>query len=203
MKKFNDFLKIVNLYKLKQIPRSNSNHYHDEKDNISHKRRETTAEHVYSVLRLADYFLTNEKEFENLDKLKVYELLMYHDDIEMETRDINIKDREARLSKEDEEIKALPILSEKYPKGLNKKLITLDSEFREKVTPEAKFSNSIDKLDAMIHELEYPQDWGPKKGFDEKNIRAWSGPAFIYSETFTKYFEDLIIYLNEKDYFLD
>ncbi len=58
-------LKIFN--KLKTITRSSS------VDN----RKESTAEHTWSALVLADFFLT--KTNTKLNRLKVYELLMYHD----------------------------------------------------------------------------------------------------------------------------
>ena len=197
---FLDFLKIQELYKLKTIPRNSSNHYFDEKDNTFYKRRETVAEHVYSCMRLADFFIITEDEFEDLNKPKVYDLIMYHDDIEIETGDVGISDRKKRIDKERKEIKILPSLTKKYPSQLGNKLILLDNEFREKVTPESKFSNGIDRMDALVHEFKYPEDWGPK-GFDEKNVREWFQPSFEYSPTFTKYFENIIQYLNTNGYF--
>ncbi len=197
---FANFLRVLELYKLKQIPRNSSNHYHDEKDGVFYKRRETTAEHVFSCLRLADFFLTTEPEFANLDRLKSYELLMYHDDVEIITRDIGISERRKRVNKEKVERKAIPILSKKLPLGLDKKLLDLEEEYRSKKTGESKFANGVDKMDALVHEFQYPLDWGPK-GFDEKNVRAWFQPAFDYSPTFMRYFEATIQHLENQGYF--
>ena len=197
---FSNFLQILELYTLKQIPRNSSNHYHDEKDNIFYKRRETTAEHIYSCLKLADYFLTTEEEFAELNKLKCYELLLYHDDVEIITRDTGISEKNKREHKEQEELKAVPILSKKLPSKIGSKLVSMDNEYRLKRSPESKFASAIDKLDALIHELQYPQDWG-LKGFDEKNVRTWFEPSFTYFQTFKKYFEAIIVYLQEKKYF--
>ena len=58
-------------------------------------------------------------------------------------------------------------------------------------------------MDALIHELEYPADWGPKKSFDEKNVRNWIEHNFTYSKIFKVYFEMIIKYLNENNYFKD
>jgi putative hydrolases of HD superfamily len=46
-------------------------------------RKESVAEHSWSSLILADYFMTT-MDIE-LDKIKVYELIMYHDLAEIET----------------------------------------------------------------------------------------------------------------------
>jgi putative hydrolase of HD superfamily len=200
MQEFRDFKKILELYKLKQVPRSCSNTYFDEKDGVNYTRKETTAEHVYSALKLADYFFINETEFFQVDKLRVYDLLLYHDDVEIVTRDINISEREARKDKDQQEQEALPLLAGKLPNNIGAKLLECDTEFRENRTNEAKFAHAIDKLDALVHELQYPKDWGPK-GFDEKNVRAWFQPSFMYSPTFSSYFESIVDYLNKNDYF--
>ena len=188
------------MYELKTIPRNSSNNYYDEKDKIFYERRETTAEHVYSCLRLADYFLTTEPEFIDLDKLKVYEILLYHDDIEIITRDIGISQRKSRINKENQELEALPILYKKIPLELNKKLIMLDNEYREKHTQTSKFASGIDKMDALVHEIQYPNDWSPK-GFNERTVREWFEPTFKYSSTFMNYFEKLVQQLDNNGYF--
>jgi len=195
-----DFLDILEAYKLKEVVRDSYNRYWDEKDEINYKRRETTAEHVYSTLKLADFFLTKEEEFADLDRLHVYELLMYHDDVEILTRDVGISQRGEREDKEKEEREALPQLADSYTNVLGDKLMWLDSEFRAKETEEAKFANAVDKMDSLVHELDYPQDWLPK-GFDEDHVRKWFRPAFDYSPTFKNYFEGLMQYLNEQGHF--
>jgi putative hydrolases of HD superfamily len=198
--RFSNFLRILELYKLKQIPRNSSNHYEDEKDNTFYQRRETTAEHVYSCLRLSDYFLSIENEFTGLDRLKVYGLLMYHDDLEIITRDTGISERKKRAEKKSQELAAVPILSQRIPRELGIKFVEMDKEYRAKITKESKFANAVDKMDALVHEFQYPSDWGPK-GFDEKNVRNWFSPAFEYSPTFKEYFERIILYLDSNGYF--
>ena len=197
---FENFLKVLELYKLKQVPRNSSNHYHDEKDDVFHRRRETTAEHVYSCLRLADFFLTTEPEFSDLDLLKVYHLLMYHDDGETIARDTGISEREKRVYQKQFEIESIPVLAQRLPISLDKKLLEYDKEFRSKNTEESRFANGVDKMDSLVHEFQYPLDWGPK-GFDEKNVRAWFQPAFEYSPTFMDYFESTIVFLRTNGYF--
>jgi hypothetical protein len=55
-------------------------------------------------------------------------------------------------------------------------------------------------MDALIHELEYPQDWAAK-WFDEVNVRKWFQPYFEYSPTFMKYFELIIQFLRTNGHF--
>jgi len=97
------------------VARNCSNFYHDSKEKINYQRKETTAEHIYSSLKLADYFIFEEEEFANLDILRIYDILKYHDDIEIITEDTCISDTENRIKKQTSELEAVPILVSKYP----------------------------------------------------------------------------------------
>ncbi|HBA45105.1 TPA: hypothetical protein DCZ31_03970 [Patescibacteria group bacterium] len=159
---FEDLYRILTVYGLKKVARNCSNFYHDDKENIDYERKETTPEHVFSCLKLADFFLFSEEEFADLDRLRVYELLHYHDDIEIKTKDTCISKEAERIDKNERELMAIPILAAKYPRKLQARFIALDKEHREAKTKEGKFSQAVDKMDALIHELEYPQDWAAK-----------------------------------------
>ena len=200
MQDFSEFLKILNTYKLKGVARKLINSYYDEKDDIEYVRNETTAEHVYSVLKLADFFLTNEPEFKDLDRLHCYELLMYHDDVEIITQDICILDFENRKTKDDKELKSIPILAKLYPKNISDKFVKLDQEYREISTKEAKFVKSVDKLDGINQAVIGISDW-TKSGITQEGwIRLYT-PVFSYSPTFLYYFQELFKYLKENKYF--
>ena len=67
--------KIKKLYELKKIYRSTK----------VENRFESSAEHSWSCLILADYFIN--KYHLNINKQKVFELLLYHDLVEIETGD--------------------------------------------------------------------------------------------------------------------
>ncbi len=200
MQDFSEFLKILNTYKLKGVARKLINSYYDEKDDIEYVRNETTAEHVYSVLKLADFFLTNEPEFKDLDRLHCYELLMYHDDIEIIAQDICILDIEGRKTKEVEELNSIPILAKLYPQNISEKFVKLDLEYRENITPEAKFVKSIDKLDGINQALIGISDWTKSGVTQEVWIKLYE-PHFSYSPTFMYYFQELFKYLKESKHF--
>lgn len=194
-----DFLKILEVYKIKCRARGCSNFYYDTKEDKEYQRKETVAEHVASTLKLADFFF-NEDEFKDLDRLKVYELIMYHDDIEIETEDVSISDEEGKKTKGKNEDEALPILAGKYPPKMDERLISLITEYREWKTPEAKFASAVDKMDALVHELPYPQDRGPK-WFTKEKVIKWFQPSFEYSPTFMKYFWMVVAFLEKNLYF--
>jgi len=198
--KFNEFLKIRTTYKLKHIARNNSNFYFDDKENIEYKRKETTAEHIYSCLKLADYFLSKEKEFEGLNRLKVYELLMYHDDCEIITGDVCVSETDKRENKKQEELEAIKTLKDIYPKILENKFELLNLEYINKTSDEAKFAKAIDKMDALIHELDYIGDWA-KKGFTKEVIENCFFSSFEYSKTFINYYFNILKFLEINGYF--
>jgi 5'-deoxynucleotidase YfbR-like HD superfamily hydrolase len=170
------------------------------KDDVFLIRTETASEHTNSTIYLCDYLIYAEPEFSNLDRLHVHDLLSVHDVPEIITTDIGISEREKREKKEEMELEAIPILYNMMPNGLNKRFLECIEEYRLNITLEARFANGVDKMDSLVHELQYPLDWGPK-GFDEKNVREWFQPSFEYSPTFMRYFEFTVQYLKNQGYF--
>ena len=181
-----EFTKIRTLYKLKSVYRYNS----------QENRKESVAEHTWSALMLADYILS--KFSMKIDRLKVYELLMYHDIVEIETGDIPIHHEEKRKSKVENERKALKILKQKLPNEIAQKLEKLHEEFEESSAPEAKFARAIDKLDATIHELDYKDDW---KGWDEAMLRKYHEKHMKEFPETQNIFEELVKLVKKKKYF--
>ena len=159
-------------------------------------RKESVAEHTWSALMLADYILTKSKIA--IDRVKVYELLLYHDIVEIEAGDIPIHHEEKRIHKQENERKAIVKLNKQLPKEVADKLAFLFEEFEAQQTPEAKFARAIDKLDATIHELDYKEDW---KGWNEKMLRKYHDHAVsVFPET-KKLFEKIVAYVKKNDYF--
>ena len=104
------------LYKLKEVYRANS----------VADRKESSAEHSWSCLVLADYFLS--KHNFSVDRLKVYELLMYHDAVEIIVGDVSIDDDEARVNKVQQEKDAIGVLKRKLPVELSEKFAWVSAE---------------------------------------------------------------------------
>ncbi len=182
-----DFFKIRKLYELKKVYRANS----------VESRKESSAEHTWSSLMLADFFLNIMKN-RNIDRLRVYELLMYHDVVEIEAGDIPIHHEDKRKHKKKNELKALMKLKNEIPEAQAVKLVELFNEFEEKKTIEARFANAIDKIDAQIHELDYKKDW---RGWTEEMLRRfYSAKSFEEFPELSEAFEEIVKFVKKKEY---
>lgn len=178
--------KLRTIYKLKNIERATS----------VGKRKESSAEHSWSCMILADYFLN--KINQKLDRLKVYELLLYHDVVEIEAGDVNLIETEKRKQKQLLEKKAARKLKKELPTHVGVKFVRLFQEFEDSKTVEARFAKAIDALDAMIHELDYKKDW---KGWTEEFLRKTKAPLFQEFPELQEAFEDIMNYLLKERYF--
>lgn len=63
-------------------------------------RQESTAEHVYGCLILAEHFMPS---VEDIDELKVFRMLLYHDMVEIEAGDVFLLDDSKRKGKDERE----------------------------------------------------------------------------------------------------
>ncbi len=174
------------LYRLKNVDRTSS----------VKERPESSAEHSWSCLILADHFM--QKINLKLDRLKVFELLLYHDVVEIEAGDICISKEEERKNKRERELKAMEKLKEEMPPLLKEKFVSLYLEFEEMKTLEAKFAQSIDKLDAEIQELDYQGDW---KGWTEEFLRKKKEPYFKEFPEIREIFEEATKIARKNGYF--
>ncbi len=164
--------------------------------NSVENRKESSAEHTWSCLILADFFIT--KFNLKLDKLKVYELLMYHDVVEIEAGDTPLHPNMKEQNKSEKEKKAMKILYKKLPTPLNKKFYNLFEEYEEQKTKESKFAKAIDALDAVIHELDYKEDW---KDWSEEFLMNKKLKFLEEFPEVKKIFFEIINYLKENNYF--
>ena len=181
-----ELLKLNKIYSLKNVERANT----------IDKRKESSAEHSWSSIILADYFIT--KYNLKLDRLKVYDLLLYHDVIEVESGDIPIHHEEKRKNKKEKERKALIKLKKEIPLPLKNKYLELFNEFEEGISTEAKFCIAIDKMDVLITALNNKKDW---KGWTEEMVRKFHGKAISKIPEINTYFEKILEYTKENNYF--
>ena len=160
-------------------------------------RKESSAEHSWSCLILADYFLTTIKE-NHLDRLKVYELLMYHDVVEIESGDVPIHHEEKRENKQELELKAANKLKESFPDEIKDKFMKIFTEFEEQETREAKFAKAIDALDALMHFLDDKKAW---KGWTEEMVRRYHGAYVELFPELKESFDKMLEFCNQEGYF--
>ncbi len=160
-------------------------------------RKESSAEHSWSCLILADYFLSIMKDH-SLDRLKVYELLMYHDVVEIEAGDIPIHHVQKRRNKKESEKKALESIKKQIPYGLKNKFADLFDEFEREKTKEAKFAKAIDALDSIIHFLDYKEYW---QGWTEEMVRQFHGRKVINFKETQDAFDKIMEHCKKEGYF--
>ncbi|MDD5489640.1 MAG: HD domain-containing protein [Candidatus Moranbacteria bacterium] len=181
-----DFKKILVMYQLKEVYRTC--HVLD--------RRESSAEHSWSSMILADYFLGKMKL--KLDRERVMDILLYHDLVEVEAGDTYVHDKKALKTKEKREKEGLEKLKEKMPKVLLKKYVALYGEYKECKTAEARFANAIDKLDPIVHSLEKAHSWA-EWDLSEEDVREVKEKHLVFSQEFMNILDDLIQYLKRKN----
>ena len=160
------------------------------------KRKESSAEHSWSCLILADFFLSKTKR--KINRLKVYELLMYHDVVEIEAGDSPLHPGIKHLDKKEKEKKAVEILRKDLPFPLNSKFARLFKEFEEQKTIESRFAKAIDAMDSEIHEMDHKEDWD---GWTAEFLKEKKAKYFEEFPELKKTFSTLMKYLIKNGYF--
>lgn len=159
-------------------------------------RKESSAEHTWSCLMLADYFLSITNL--DVDRLKIYELLMYHDVVEIETGDIPIDPKGSTDQKKEGELEAAKRLKDKLPKKQFEKFIELFTEFENYNTIEARFAVAVDKFDGILQEIDYKEDW---KNWSKQFLLDLKSKYFEEFPEIKKIFLETVDWLEENDYF--
>jgi putative hydrolases of HD superfamily len=177
-----DLMKIRKLYALKRVMRATS----------VADRHESSAEHSWSCLVLADYLMNRMEN--KLDRVKVYELLMYHDVVEVETGDTPLEKKEERKAKQAIERKAMNKMSRELPENLSQKALSLFLEFEDKKTEEARFAKAVDRLDAFIQQMDHKDE---RKYWNETKVRELYEQSFEGFPVIQKLFEELLKFVKK------
>jgi len=164
-------------------------------------RHESAAEHSWSSLVLADWIINESKI--DIDRLRVYELIMYHDLVEIHAGDTpidpDIKDQHkteiAQLKREED---AFHKLIKELPISLSKKYKSLHAEDIEYKSLESRFAKAIEQLDAELHEMDYKKDWA---GWTEEFLRKKKTKYFKDFPLIMELFEEEIKYLHKNGFF--
>jgi putative hydrolase of HD superfamily len=184
-----DIHKFKIIYKLKSIYRFAS----------VDDRHESSAEHSWSVLILADYVLDiSGKQALKIDRLKVYELLMYHDLVEIYSGDTPLNPHKKATNQIQHENIAFKRLTKELPEELSRKYRLLRDEYENMKTIESRFAKAIDKLDGQLHEMDYKKDW---IGWSEKYLRDIMTKYFEEFPVTMEIFEEFLKYSNDNGFF--
>lgn len=161
-------------------------------------RKESSAEHTWGTLVLADFFMSS-FDFA-VDRLKVYELLMYHDVPEIYAGDTVLHPELFQDSnfKVEKETLSANRLKDELPSPINSKFFDLFNEFESAQTREAKFAKAIDALEAEIHEMDYKEDW---KGWSRDFLVENKAFLFVDFPELEVVFFELLDFFVENGYF--
>ncbi|MCH4888074.1 HD domain-containing protein [Acidaminobacter sp. JC074] len=134
-------------------------------------RKESTAEHSWSCMLIADILIDYIDE--PLDRLKVLEYLLYHDLVEVFAGDAKFNNPEELKGKDEKEALALDKIKSLIPKS--ERFSRIIHEYESKESREAKFAKAVDCLDTCVRNLN-DDNKDKSDGFDEALIRAKYAP---------------------------
>jgi putative hydrolase of HD superfamily len=161
-------------------------------------RSESPAEHTWSSIILAAYFL--KKLHVKLDESRVFKLLLYHDVVEIESGDTFELDTD-RIETAKKEKEAFTELLEKIPSELQQECNEAFSEYVQYDTPESKFAHAIDRLEPMIHQLDYKPSW-KYYGYTEKVLREKKRRYMEPFPELLEFYDRFIQYLKDNNYII-
>jgi putative hydrolase of HD superfamily len=154
-------------------------------------RKESSAEHSWSCLLIVDLVIDYLNE--PLDRLKVFEYLLYHDVVEVYAGDAKFNNPEEMKLKKEKEEKALEKISSLLPNSGRFQRIM--NEYEHRKTRESEFAKAIDCIDSCIRNLN-DENASKEDGFTENLIRAKYEPHIskfpITQELFETLMESLV-----------
>lgn len=133
---------ILALDALKNVNRRNFNH--------DDSRRENTAEHSWQIVVLAQILLPYAKNHEQIDLLRVINMLSIHDVVEIEAGDTFIFDETKMAGKYDRELQAAKNIFGILDEPLRSEFLNLWIEFEAEDTPDAVFACAVDRIMPFI-----------------------------------------------------
>ena len=159
--------------------------------------QDSTADHVYGCMILAEHFLP---AYPDLNRERVYRLLIHHDLVEIEAGDTPVYDKEAVATKKEREQLAFAQLLDKVPDTIRDDMNSFYQEYEKKETPEAKFVNAIDKLEALIQMGRTSTNWA-KHGWSEEYLRSIKDHHMKPFPVIWEFYDEMMKHLKEKGYF--
>lgn len=119
---------------------------------IDGSRRENDAEHSWHVAIMA-VLLSEYSNFEELDVSQVVKLILVHDLVEIDAGDVYCYDQDANQDRVKQHEKDAAVrLFNILPEDQAEEFFSLWEEFEERVTPEARFAASLDRLQPLLHD---------------------------------------------------
>ena len=115
-------------------------------------RQENSAEHSWHMAVMAILFAENAAE-DGLDLLRVLQMLLVHDIVEIDAGDTFCYDDDGRKDQRKREAAAADRIFGLLPEDQAADLRALWEEFEARQTPEARFAAALDRLQPLLHNL--------------------------------------------------
>lgn len=115
---------------------------------VDGSRKEGDAEHAWHLALMC--MLLSEYSNEPIDVLHTMKMVLIHDLIEIDAGDTYAYDTAANATKREREVKAAERIFPMLPDDQAKALRALWDEFEEGQTPEARFANTLDKVQPLL-----------------------------------------------------
>lgn len=129
---------------------------------LNSDRNENDAEHSWHLALMT--LVLAEHANEQIDVLKVLQMVLIHDIVEIDAGDTFIYDNQKNHSNTHEERIAAQRIFGLLPDGQARKLIAVWEEFEAGQTPEARFARAMDRLEPLLQNSS--NDGGTWKEFD-------------------------------------
>ena len=113
-------------------------------------RRENSAEHSWHIA-LTVMVLSEYARDTDIDLFQVMKILLVHDLIEIDAGDTYCYDDQGRKDQAQREKKAADRIFNLLPADQATTLRELWDEFEERITPESRFANALDRLQPFLH----------------------------------------------------
>lgn len=111
-------------------------------------RKEGDAEHAWHLAVMA--FLLADYANEKIDVLKTMKMVLLHDVVEIDAGDTYAYDTEGNKTKQLRERRAADRIYGMLPEDQKREYRALWEEFEKRETPEAKFANTLDKVQPVL-----------------------------------------------------
>ena len=154
-------------------------------------RKENDAEHAWHMALFV--MVLSEYANEDIDVLKTMKIVLIHDLIEIYAGDTYAYDSKGNESKRGRELAAADRLFNILPKDQAEEFRALWDEFEENITPEARFANTMDKIQPlMLNNASDGRSW-EEHGVHASQVYGRNEKTHLGSEELWKYADETFI----------
>ncbi len=152
-------------------------------------RRENDAEHTWHMCMFA--LLLQREIGEQVNMLRVLQMILIHDLVEIHAGDTFAYDAAGQAGKAEREEEAARRLFSLLPPDLESELYGLWREFEELATPEAHFSNAVDRMQAFVQNVSTGGKAWREHGVTKEQVLQRNAVWNTRNESFAALFQTL------------